>query len=47
MKNDVLSLAAVIFVIGVIVSSFTGKAKSDKFPEPSSELHQGVTMTSR
>lgn len=44
MKNDVLTLAAVVFLIGVLASSV---AASDMFKSeiaPPAQLHQGVSF---
>ncbi len=47
MKADVLTVAAVVFVVGVLASSIDIKDVFEKDPEiakPQAELHQGVIV---
>ncbi|WP_460231015.1 hypothetical protein [Aurantivibrio plasticivorans] len=46
MKNDILTIAVIVFFVGVLVSSvgFSDVFESEKEQHTPSALHQGVTL---
>ena len=42
MKTDVLTLAAVVFVIGLVISSIVSANLFQTTPEPPAALQQGI-----
>lgn len=44
MKNDVLTLAAVIFLVGVLASTVTASDLFKSEITPPAQLHQGVSI---
>ncbi len=48
MKSDVLTLAAVVFIVGMIVSSFgITEVFQSEASEPPAALHQGVVVAQK
>ena len=43
MKADAMTIAAVIFVLGVVASSVSAMDVFQTAPEPVAALHQGIT----
>lgn len=47
MKADVLTVAVVVFVVGILVSALDGVVFQEDVAEPPSELQQGMIIAQK
>ena len=47
MKADVLTLAAIVFVVGLLISAFGGTKVFDEEPPAPPALQQGIAINQR